>query len=218
MTKIKAQLLRLVAVVAASVCFSTTGFASIVFDNSVNLLSPPRFYSPGNNIEFGDQIFLAGSDRRVSDFQFDYFVSTNASGNELAEIFFYDNNGANGMPSSLLYRSGEFSLGAGFQTVVAQQLSVTVPSTFTWAVVFKGIDVGESAGLLLADPPTVGTSLSDFWVKNTDGTWATFLIDNGSTPANFVARITAVPEPGTYALAALGAVILTYASRRRRAR
>jgi hypothetical protein len=220
MIKSKAQLLRSLAVLSATVLFSGTGLASTVFENTQNLLRSGgaiRTYSPGNNVEFGDQVFLEGSDRRITDFRFDYFLSTGTSGNELGELFFYQNNGTNGTPGALLYRSGEFSLSSGFQSVAAQGLSVGVPSTFTWSVVFKGIDAGEQSGLLLADPPTIGSSLDDFWIKNTDGSWSTFLIDGGTTPANFVARITAVPEPSTYALAVLGGLALAYAGYRRRA-
>mgnify|MGYP001575269348 CR=1 FL=1 len=203
MTKMKARLLKSVVVVSASVAFCTPSFAATVFENIAATNSLNRSFSPGNNIEFGDQLFLAGSDRRVTDFQFDYFLSANANGNERAELFFYQNNGgaAGSAPGSLLYRSGQFPLDRGTQTVVAQALSVTVQNTFTWSVAFNGIALGEQAGLLQFDPPTIGNSLDDFWVKNTDGSWATFLVDNGATPGNFNARVTAVPEPGTFAFA-----------------
>ena len=203
MIKMKAHLLKSVVVVSASVAFCAPSFAATVFDNTTATSSLNRSFSPGNNIEFGDQLFLAGSDRRVTDFQFDYFLSANANGNERAELFFYQNNGgaSGSAPGSLLYRSGQFPLDRGTQTVLAQALSVTVQNTFTWSVSFSGIDIGEQAGLLLFDPPTIGNSLDDFWVKNTDGSWATFLVDNGATPGNFNVRVTAVPEPGTFALA-----------------
>jgi hypothetical protein len=211
MTKTKLSLS--IAVLSASLLGSTTGFAAVVYDNSVNSLG--RSYSPaavsGAVPEFGDQVFLSGSDRRITDFQFEYFLSVNASGNETAELFFHQNNsGVSGIdPGTVLYRSGEFSLSTGFQTVVAQALSVSLPSsTFTWSVVFNGIEGAEAAGLLLYNPPTIGSSFDDFWQKNANGTWSTFLVDAGATPANFAARITAVPEPGTYALAVVGGLIL----------
>jgi hypothetical protein len=211
----KTKLLLSIAALSASMLGSTTGFAATVYDNSVNTLS--RSYSPaavgGAVPEFGDQVFLSGSDRRITDFQFEYFLSASGAtaGNETAELFFHQNNGGtSGIdPGTVLYRSGEFSLSTGFQTVAAQALSVALPSsTFTWSVVFNGIEAGESAGLLLYNPPTVGSSFDDFWQKNANGTWSTFLVDAGATPANFAARITAVPEPGTYALAVVGGLIL----------
>jgi hypothetical protein len=204
MTKAKVQLSKSIAAISASLLFCTTGLASVVYDNSVNSLNN-RVYAPGNG-EYGDQIFLAGSDRRISDFQFDYFVSANANGNETGDLRMYRNDGgATGTaPGSLIYSSGDFSLDKGFQTVVAQALSVTVPNTFTWTVVFKGVDAGEQVGLRLFNPPTVGASLDDYWFKNPDSTWSTLVIDGGATPGNFSARITAVPEPSTLALALLG--------------
>jgi hypothetical protein len=215
MIRTKAQLSKSIVALAASLAVCTSAFASIVYDNSTNPLN--RVVPQATASEIGDQIFLAGADRRVTDFQFDYFVSTNSSGNERAEIFFYDNTGSGGAPGVLLFRSGEFGLSKGFQTAAAAALSVTVPNTFTWSVAFRGIDFNETAGLLLFNPPTVGASFDDFWVKNSDGSWSTFLIDGGATPANFGARVTAVPEPSTYALAIMGAVsALGYRRFRRR--
>jgi hypothetical protein len=216
MTKAKVQLLKSVALISGSLLFCPTVLASIVYDNTTTSLNNRAVYSvvsssagaPFGNSEFGDQVFLTGSDRRVSDFQFDYFVSANASGNETGELRFYQNNGGTSgtTPGTLIYTSGEFSLDKGFQTVVAQALSVTVPNTFTWTVVFRGVESTENVGLRLFNPPTTGASLDDYWFKNADSTWSTLLIDGGVTPANFAARITAVPEPSTIALALLGAI------------
>lgn len=208
MTKPKAHHQLPIALLSASLLFGITGQSATVYNNTDNLLN--RSFSPSNNAEFGDQVFLSGNERRVSDFQFDYFVSDTASGNESAELFFYRNDGgANATaPGTLLYRSGEFALDKGFQTVLAQALSITVPNTFTWTVKFGGVDLGEQVGLMLANPPTIGTSVDDFWVRSSDGSWSTFLVDSGATPANFSARITAVPEPGTIVLALLGGLAL----------
>lgn len=207
MIKAKSHLSKSVLLLSASLALLNNASASTVFDNTATANSLNRSFSPGNGIEFGDQVFLSGSDRRVTDFQFDYFLSSTANGNEKAELFIYQNNGAGGTaPGALLYRSGQFSLDKGFQEVVAGGLSITVPNTFTWSVQFAGIDLSEQAGLLLYDPPTIGASFDDFWVHNTDGTWTTFTIDGGATAANFAARVTAVPEPTTYAFAAFMAL------------
>ena len=171
--------------------------ASVVYD--CTLMTPARVFSSGN-VEFGDQVFLQGTNRIVTDFEFNYYVSTNANGNETAEVFFYANDGgaAGTEPGSLLYRSGKFQLDKGFNTVVLQALSVsntvTLRNTFTWTAKFFGIDSDETVGLLLGNSPRVGTSFDDFWQKSTDKDrpWVTMLIDAGATPANFSARITAV--------------------------
>ena len=218
MTKTKAHLSKSVAILSASIMLCTSGLASTVFDNTDLANNKNRAYSPGNGVEFGDQIFLSGNERRITDFQFDYFVSANASGNERAELFFYQNNGAGGTaPGTQLYRSGQFALDKGFQSILAQGLSVTVGNTFTWTVQFSGIDLNEQAGLLVFDPPTVGASFDDFWVKNTDGSWSTFLIDGGAVPGNFSARVIAVPEPTTLAFAmSMGLMWVGYRTYRKR--
>lgn len=219
MTKIKAHLSKSVVVLSASLLFCASGLGSVVFDNTASTNNLGRSFSPGSGVEFGDQIFLTGNDRRITDFQFDYFLSPGANGNERAELFFYQNNGgANGTaPGTQLYRSGTFPLDTGYQTVLAQGLSVSVGNTFTWSVQFTGIDFGEQAGLLVFDPPTVGASFDDFWVKDTLGNWSTFLIDNGAVPGNFSARVIAVPEPTTFALGlSLGLLWLGFRVRSRR--
>lgn len=218
MTKTKAQLSKSVVVLAASILFCGSGFGATVFDNTASTNNLNRSFSPGNGIEFGDQIFLAGSERRITDFQFDYFLSANAGGNERAELFFYQNNGAGGTaPGTQLYRSGQFPLDKGFQTVLAQGLSVTVGNSFTWAVRFEGVDLGEQAGLLVFDPPVVGASFDDFWVRDTAGNWTTFLIDGGAVPGNFSARVIAVPEPTTFAFAiSMGLMWLGFRAYKRR--
>lgn len=202
MTKTKAHLSKSIAVLSASLFLSATSFASVVYDNTTTSLN--QSFTPGNNVEFGDQVFLDGSERRITDFSFDYFLGTTTSGNETGELFFYQNDGAAGAPGTVLYRSGSFGLTSGQQTILAPALSVTVPNTFTWAVAFAGIDFGEETGLIIADPASVGASLNDFWVKNSAGTWSTFEILDGATPGSFSARITAVPEPTTFMLGLLG--------------
>ena len=214
MTKTKAHLSKSIAVLSASLFLTATTLASVVYDNTTSPLN--RTFTPGNNVEFGDQVFLSGSERRITDFSFDYFLGTTASGNETGELFFYQNDGASGAPGTVLYRSGSFSLASGQQSILAPALSVTVPNTFTWAVAFAGIDFGEQTGLVLADPPSVGASLNDFWIKGTGGTWSTLEIDAGATAGNFAARITAVPEPTTFALGLLGGLAVLGLRRRRR--
>ncbi|MDA1277978.1 MAG: PA14 domain-containing protein, partial [Verrucomicrobia bacterium] len=161
--------------------------SATIFDNTTTSLD--RSYFPGNEIEFGDQIFLAGGDRSLAEFQFQTFLSSNASGNETAELIIHANDGGtDAHPGTVLFQSGKFPLTSGFQIITVPDLLVNVPNSVTWTVKLGGIEAGEDAGLLLFDPPSVGASLDDFWRLGVDGTWSTFLIDNGATPANFWAR------------------------------
>ena len=70
-------------------------------------------------------------------------------------------------------------------------LDVDLPegtSEVTWSVEFLNLGVGR-AGLLLYDPPTLGDSYDDFWVK-INGEWEVKSTENGS---NFAARLAGVP-------------------------
>jgi hypothetical protein len=209
----------LVVATAALVCCSAS-FATVVYDNSTTDLN--RSYAAPNGVEFGDEVFLAGTDRTITDFRFETFLSA-TSGNETGQLTFRLNDGTaigvgRNAPSTILYQSDVFSLGVGRQTVVASGISVKLPtgvSNFTWTLKLAGIDSGEQAGLLLYNPPTKGSSYDDFWQDNA-GTWGTLLIDGGATPANFAARITAIPEPSTLALGLVGSIsLLGYLVRRK---
>jgi hypothetical protein len=208
------NLVKCLAVLSALLPLCSSGVASIVYDNSTTDLN--RTYG-ANGVEFGDEITLAGTDRVVNDFKFEYFLGASASGNETAQLMLRANDGPlitrtlpdNSTvqipsPGTILYTSPVLSLQSGFQTADATGFSVTVPDTFTWTVTLNGIETGEVAGLRLYNPPTVGSSFADFW-QNNNGTWNTYLFDNGATPANFAARVSAVPvpEPTTIAYALL---------------
>jgi len=200
------KLLKSLAVLSALLPFCTSGLASIVYDNSTTDLN--RTYGP-NGTEFGDEITLAGTDRVVTDFKFEYFLSGNANGNETVQLVFHANDGPtitrtlpdgttmqSQSPGTVLYTSPVLKLQTGFQTAEASQFSVQVPNDFTWTVTFNGIDAGEVAGLRVYDPPTIGSSFADFWQKS-GGTWNTYIFSDPAGAANFAARVTAVPEPTT---------------------
>jgi hypothetical protein len=218
MTTTKSLLSRSLAALSASILICTAAQAqTVVYDNGSDASRYKNFvYNAGDGVLFGDQITLAGSARTVTEFRFDYFAA-GLSGSPLAEVYFWKNDGpivspGVAAPGSVLYQSGTFSVSDSFNTVTISDLSVDVPDSFTWGVVFSGLGGGES-GLLVYDPPVVGSSLSDFWQKVGD-TWPLRVLSDG-TPANFGARIVAVPEPSTFVLAGL-AIVFGYFSFRRR--
>lgn len=206
--------LKAIATIVACLSMASATQAATVYDNSTTPVG--SFHAM--TTESGDQInLLSGTPREVSTFQFEYFSDLADITGRTATVRFYENNGASGAPGSLLFNSGAFALKDGYQTVTINGLAVNVPDSFTWTVEFGGLAGGDQAGLLIYDPPTVGSSLNDFWVNN-GGTWSINQLNGGATPANFGARVVAVPEPGVIGLALLGGGLLLAVRNARRNR
>ena len=211
------KLVKALAVLSALLPLCALGqTGTIIYDNSAPTSDLNRTYGL-NGTEFGDQItFAAGvSNPVIDDFKFEYFLSGNATGNETVQLFLRDMDGPNitvtrpdgstatiPSPGTVIYTSPVLTLQAGFNTAEASQfLAPVTGSSITWSVVFSNVGAGVTAGLSVYDPVSVGSSFSDFWQKN-GGTWNTEVFADG-TPANFAARVTAVPEPTTLAFGLL---------------
>lgn len=207
--------------VATLVASLSTVSAAVVYDNTnPNNVLPSAFRT---GLEYGDEIKLAGVDRFVTEFLAGYFGDFPEGPTPTARIRFYANDGSDAIsgpqvalrPKTVIWESGPFSLGRNNQEIVLQP-NVTVPDSFTWTIQFDGLNdvVGNGAALSVVNPVTVGGELSngaigsfnDFWIKNgsTEDSWALNVLSGGTVPANFYARVTAVPEPGSLMLASLG--------------
>jgi hypothetical protein len=209
--------------------FSTVS-AAVVYDNTKaeNVLNSA--FRTG--LEYGDEIKLAGVDRFVTEFLAGYFGDFPQGTVATGRIRFYSNDGTDAIPGSqvalrpktVIWESDPFALGRNNQEIVLQP-NVTVPDTFTWTIQFDGLNnvVGNGAALSVVHPVSVGGVLSngaigsfnDFWIKNgsTDDSWALNVLAGGTVPANFYARVTAVPEPGSLLLASLGVLGLMVGAR-----
>lgn len=177
----------------------------IVYDNSTNV----SFYSYGSTDEFGDEINVQGGGGVLTQFKFEYYLSHNVTGLELADLRFYDSRGPGGSPGNLLFDSGAFSIPPGYNTVTVCNRWVTVPSTFIWTVQFSGLQSRQSAGLIFQNPPRLGSSLDDFWMRTKDGVWALYRFSSvGGPVANFGAQATLV-EGGSYPGAGGNGVFIT---------
>jgi hypothetical protein len=196
--------------------------ADVVYNNSTNDLFV-RF-NPGV-AEVGDEITLAGSSRKITNFVFEYWAE-GLGGGETAQLRFYANNGTNApastpsepilVPNSLLFDSGTFSIGNNARgTLVFDQTEldggVWVPDTFTWSVQFFGTDgAGESAGVDLYSPPTVGSNHLEYWdnAGSFDWRYTSLTIAGTNGPANFAAFVEAVPEPTALMLGLFGGLAI----------
>ena len=213
------------AVAAVSMLSGVSVLAdNISYQNGANYLG--QFTDHGNK-EVGDQITLATSDNVITSFKFEYFLNQ-ASGNEQLQVFFRTMDGPNGTPGSVFYTSDPFPALAGQHAPVNTGMSVVLPSqTFTWSVLFSGIEsgAGEKAGLLFYGGPEVGSSDPTFyWLKPSDNPadvngWGkeTAVDLPGSEHNNFGARVTTVPEPGTWALLVGGLTWMGFLGFRRKA-
>jgi hypothetical protein len=184
--------------------------AATIFDNSVHDLVT-RF-NPGTN-EVGDEILLAGTERYLTNFSFEFW-GTNSTGSTLfagdveACVRFYQNNGPlfNGYPTpgTNFYDSGwfpieatprsteNFFLGSDFAW---SGLFLPVTSNMTWSVQFRGMGATDTVGVDIYSPPVTGQDYPDYW-QNTNGNWV-LLTNNAGVHIDFAAKMEASALPTT---------------------
>jgi hypothetical protein len=165
----------------------------------------------------GNEVVLAGtaSQDLVTGLTFQYDLTGTGTASADVVLNLWENNGplVSGYPSphTLLYSTTPFAL-TSFTS--GAQLSygpsdfggtgVVVPKDFTWTVSFTGLTAGESAGLGLYSPPTVGANFGDAWY-NSGSSWALDVATAGNPPLEFGAKIvgTAVPDSSCLPISAL---------------
>jgi hypothetical protein len=219
MTRTIKPLLKTLAALSASLAFCASSLADvIVYDNSTGWLTDPapRIFYATNQVEFGDQIVLGGTERVLVDLKLDYWLSANAIDNPniTATVTLYANDGPEVQagffaPGTVLGTSTgaltTTTLGYNVLTYTATTMTV-LPDTFTYTITVTGLLPNERTGLLVSNPATVGSNFNDFWLRS-EGTWNVYTLEGGTVPANFSARVTAVPEPTTFAYALLAGIL-----------
>lgn len=218
--------LKTVVCLTASVLLGASSYGAIIYDNTEAWTGQ---VTGEGNTEIGDVVTFGGTDRILTDFQFEYFLTDNASGNETARVFLYSLE-AGFLPDAVLYDSGTFTLDrtpTGFGTVNINNLLVNVPNSVAWTVAFGGLDTagGEGGGLLFyidSDNPGTNPRFFDATTgaqehytvrRGVDGGWE--LLNHPGVVDNLGARFTAVPEPTTWAMLLGGLATLGFFRRRK---
>lgn len=153
--------------------------------------------------QYGDEILLAGSDRIISAFEFEYYANFNRNAGLTFRIYAQDGTVIDGQraPGTLLYSTsldvfeGGRVAGIRFDYNPANLL----PDRFTYTVDFETLAPGEQAGLIVPGGiPSVGYSSNDFWEKTGPGDNDWTLRNFGSDhTANFTATVRTAPQPST---------------------
>jgi hypothetical protein len=209
--------------------------AATIYNNTTNDLLIQ--FNTGTS-QIGNEIILAGTDRYLTAFSFEYWgLSSNPSAfaggaNVQARIEFYKNDGPlfNGYasPGTVLFDSSwflvpaptsrsTFVFGAADFAATGGAVDLTGISDMTWTVQFRGMGAGDSLGVDLYGPPTVGGNFGDFW-QQVGSSWMlttnSLVPPNASFAADMIA-IATIPEPSTVVLSVLGGLGLMAAASRR---
>jgi hypothetical protein len=207
-------------------------------------------FTIANYQQIGEEVWLGTLlPASLTNFSFEYYSpDTSWSGTVTADIKLYENNGplTNGYasPGTLFYDSGSVvfpnpityngnsisnSLLAIFDLSdllypaaggTPLSPSFILPTNFTFTITFAGLTAGETVGLPIFEPPTVGTNYGDYWY-DASGNWELLTNSLGGPVAfgaEFNGTTTPTPEPTVLCLGALGAAAFTVLARRRQRR
>jgi hypothetical protein len=177
--------------------------------------------------QVGNEVVLAGSgpSYALSTFQVQFNLNGTGTPNasDAVKLLLYNNTGgvvqgANSPGATPVYDSGFSSLTAftaGSVLTYTLPANTVVKQDFTWVLEFQGVPSGETAGLGLFGPTTVGFNYHDAW-ENSGSGWALDVAGTGNPALEFGAVITAtaVPEPSTIVLGVMGAC--AFLARRRK--
>jgi hypothetical protein len=194
---------------------------SIVYDNTTNSLHTNMPLLPAwrdNSAEAGDEVWLTGTDRQVTQLRLLFSYRGTAPGTIDARIRFRTVDPGTEKPGDAFYES---ALIVGLPTVGGMNEyifaipNVVVPDRFVWTVQAynRQGSVGE-LGPAYYNPATVGWSDDFYWQSDMGSEWIAYSW-GGDPYANFAATITAVPEPASMLALAAGVGIFL---RRRRSR
>jgi hypothetical protein len=193
---------------------------SVIYDNTATYLNNNMPLLPewrDDSAEVGDDIWLDfGPDREVVELKLLFWYRGTEPGTIDAKVRLRPLEEINQSPTDPIYES-DMILGlptlAGMNEYTFAIPNVVVPEHFVWTIQAynRQGSVGE-LGPAYFNPATVGFSDDFFWQSDMGSEWTRYSW-GGEPYANFGAKITAVPEPSTVLLLAVGIAFLT--SRRR---
>jgi len=181
---------------------------SIVYDNTTTSLNENFPLLPEwevNSAEAGDEIWLGGVDRQVTELRLIFNYRGTIPGSFDALIRFREYDEAFQGPGAAFYESPltQVQTTAGLHELTFAIPNVVVPDHFIWTIQAfnRQGSVGE-LGMAYFNPPTVGSSGDWLWQRG-GNEWTAY--SWGADPyANFGARLTAVPEPASFAVVLAG--------------
>ena len=207
--------LKNLACLATLVACGASASAATIYDNTGGVGAVPTVSNAGV-AQIGDGATFAGTERTLTDWSFEYFVSTGSAISGQASLYAVDGSG---FPGSLLYQSSVANLSAGadengYGTFINDGFTpFDLPEEVIWTVTFTGATESDTYGLLYAGSPELGSSADSFY-QFSGGAWQ---IVGTDLEDSFSAQFNAVPEPGTWALLAGGLGMLSFWNYRRKA-
>lgn len=168
----------------------------IIYDNTSKFLN--KFFD--ERTEYGDQVDLEGTSRRLTQILFEYFGQFAVDGDERVKVRLYGNETPYDLyrkePTSPLYESDWMPIKPGYNTHAISGLSVLLPlHSVTFTVEFTGIAENESAGLLFYDPPTIGYSFNEIWLRGATGIWVPVLYSTSDPNQRASASLRLIADP-----------------------
>jgi hypothetical protein len=207
MSKIRLIALALVAAPA----FAQADVVYSNLTNSILVWSYPSSSTP----EFGDKVTLAGTARNLTGITY-WLAGSGSAGAMDATFRVYAVDPGSQLPGTLLSQASVSGFPFNFQNYF---VPVAMPNALLPDEVFVTAQITASSvnsnGFVVTQGPQIGSTDSDFWYENQNGTWVQMgPVGNGW--GNVGLSVTAVPEPASCVALALG--LVAAAARRRHAK